>query len=99
MSPEQISIVLLQRKKTVHGCSKLAAQVPVIQRRCQYDHIALPHRRIDLIHVVSLDTGTFFCTVSTEAALTAVDIHIAQKEFPDDMPGLFRTLCKGAYQG
>ena len=32
--------------------------IPVIERTCQHDHIALPHRRINFVHVIPLDTGT-----------------------------------------
>ena len=58
----------------------------------KHNHIALPHHRINFIHVVPLNAGTLFAAVSTKAPLTAVDIHTVQEKLGYSMAGTLRTL-------
>ena len=54
--------------------------------------------RIDLIHVIFLNTGTFSAAVSAETASTAMNLHSAQKKFRHRVARTFRTFCKGLYE-
>ena len=92
MSPEQISIPLLQGKEPVHGGSDLAAHIPVIQRRCHDDYITFLHRRINFAHVILLDTETFAAAVAAKTAFTAVNIHAVKEKLRHSISGAFRAF-------
>ena len=94
VSPEEILTAFFQRKQAVNGGSELTAHVPVIERGCQYDYIAVLHRRINTVHVIPLHAGAILTAAAAKAALAAVNIHIAQKELGYGMANAFRALSK-----
>jgi hypothetical protein len=94
VSPQKIAVPLFQSKQAVNRSSDLTAHVPVIERTCQHDHIALPRRRVNFIHVIPLDTGTFSAAMSAKAAFAAVNIHSVQEKFCYSMTGTFRAVGK-----
>lgn len=92
MSPKQIAVVFLQGKEAVHGRSQLAAQIPVIQRRGQHHHVALPHSRINPVHIIPLDAGALPAAVASKTPSAAMDAQAAQEKFRNSMSRAFRTL-------
>ena len=94
VSSEKVALPFFQGKQTVHSGPKLAAHVPVIQWRSQYDHITVPDSRIDLIHIVLLNTRTVLAAVPAKTAPASMDVHAPKKEFGDRVAGGFGAFCK-----
>ena len=88
VAPKQIAVTLLQGEQAVDCGPELTAHVPIVERRCQHDHIALLHGWIDLSHIVLLNAGTFLAAMAAKAALTAVDVHAVQKNSVTVWPAL-----------
>ena len=42
MAPQQVAVPFLQGKETVNSRADLAAHIPVVQGRCQYDYTVFP---------------------------------------------------------
>ena len=99
MPPQQVAVPFLQGKKAVNGRANLAAHIPVVQRRCQHDYIALPDSRINFVHIIVLNTGTFPAAVSAKAAFAAVNIHGVQEKLLHRVPRFFRPVGERPYQG
>src|SRR5699024_3303211 len=94
VSSEKVALPFFQGKQTFHSGPKLSANVPVIQWRSQYDHITVPDSRIDLIHIVLLNTRTVLAAVPAKTAPASMDVHAPKKEFGDRVAGGFGAFCK-----
>ena len=92
LSPEEIAVPLFQREQPIDGRSDLAAHIPIIQRRGGRNNIAFFHRRINFVHIIFLDAGTFPAAMSAETAFTAMNIHAVEEKFRHSVAGAFRTF-------
>lgn len=64
MTAQEIFVAFFQREEPVNSRADLAAHIPIIQWSRLHDHIALPDCRIDLVHIIILDAGTFPAAVT-----------------------------------
>ena len=98
VSTQQVAIVFFQSKQPVHSGAQLAAEIPIIQRRGQHNHITGAYGWIDPVHIIFLDTGTGTTAVAAETAFTPVDLHITQEKFRNGVSGLTGALGEFLYQ-
>ena len=94
MTSQEISIPFFQRKQPVNSRADLAAHIPIIQWRCQYNHITRPDCRINLVHIIFLDAWAFPPAVTAKAPLTPMNIHPGKEKLCHRMSGFLRSFRK-----
>ena len=79
--------------ETVDGAFELSRDAMIINRRGQHQHLRIPQRVVDLLHVVLLDARAVPAGMAVLAGEAAFDVHVRHVQHGDLMS---RALRAGA---